>query len=39
MGFFKDFFFFEVDHFKSLYWICYNTVSVFCVLVFWPRDM
>ena len=27
-------FFFEVDHFKSLYWICYSVASVLC-LVFW----
>ena len=26
----KDFFFFDVDHFLSLYWICYNIVSVLC---------
>ena len=26
--FFKDFF--DVDHFKSLYWICYNIASVLC---------
>ena len=28
------FFFFDVDHFKSLYWICYSIPSV---LVFWPQ--
>ena len=27
--FFKHFFF-SVEHFKSLYWICYNTASVLC---------
>ena len=26
------FFFFDVDHFKSLYWICYN---VACCFMFW----
>ena len=26
----------DVDHFKSLYWICYNTVSVVYALVFCP---
>ena len=28
--FLRFFFFFDVDHFKSLYWICYHTVSVLC---------
>ena len=28
--FFKIFFFFDADHFKSLYLICYNIVSVLC---------
>ena len=27
--FFKDFFF-DVDRFKSLYWICYNIATVLC---------
>ena len=28
---FKDFFFFfDVHHFSSLYWICYYTVSALC---------
>ena len=27
---FKDFFSFYVDHFQSLYWICYSITSVFC---------
>ena len=31
----KIFFFFDVDHFKSLYWISYNSVS-FYILFFWP---
>ena len=30
LGFFSEYFF-SVDHFKILYWICYNTVSV----LFW----
>ena len=30
--------FFDVDYFKSLYWICCNIVSVWC-LVFWPSGM
>ena len=35
----KGFFFFPiVDHFYSLYWICYSVISVLC-LVFWPRDL
>ena len=33
------FFFFNVDHFKSLYWICYYIASVVCVLAFWPRGI
>ena len=28
--FFKDFFFFDVDYFKSLYWLCYNIAPVLC---------
>jgi len=32
------FFFFDVDHFWSLYSVCYNIVSVLC-LVFWPWGM
>ena len=35
--FFKDFFF-NVDHFLSLYWICYNIAFVY-VLVFWAQGM
>ena len=31
-------FFFDVDHFKTLYWTCYNTASVLC-FGFWPRGM
>ena len=32
----KDFFFFlDVDHFKSPYWISHNIASVLCFLVFW----
>ena len=31
----KDFFFLDVDHFQSLYWICYNTVLVLS----WPFDL
>ena len=30
VGSFRFFFFFNVDHFKSLYWICYNIASVLC---------
>ena len=33
------FFFFNVDHFKSLYWICYNIASFAYVLVFWHSGM
>ena len=29
----------DVDHFKSLYWICYNIASAVYVLVFWFRDL
>ena len=29
-SFFLRFFFFNVDHFKILYWICYNIASVVC---------
>ena len=36
-NFFKDFF--DVDHFKSLYWMCYNIVSAVYALVFWLRGM
>ena len=32
-------FFFNVDHFLSLYWICYHIASVVHVLVFWPWSM
>ena len=35
-SFFKDFF--DVDHFLSLYWICYNTAPVLC-FGFWLRGM
>ena len=35
----KDFFFFDVDHFKSPYWICYDIASVLCFLVFWPQGV
>ena len=36
----SSFFFFNGDHFQSLYWTCYNTASVFLnVLVFWPQGM
>ena len=31
--------FFDVDHFWSLYWICYDIASVVYVLVFWPQGM
>ena len=37
--FFKIFFFFDVGHFWSLHWICYNTVSVVYVVVLPPRGM
>ena len=39
--FFTNFlkFFFYVDHFKSLYWICYNIASVLCFGVFWPKGI
>ena len=33
------FFFFAVDHFLSLYWICDNIASALRVLVFWLRGM
>ena len=36
-NFFKDFFF-NVDHLKNLYWICYNIASVLC-FVFLPQGM
>ena len=29
--------FFDVDHFKSLYWICYNIASVLCFGYFGPE--
>ena len=32
-------FFFNVDHFYSLYLICYNIASVVYVFVFWPQGM
>ena len=32
-------FFFNVDHFKSHYWVCYNIASFVYVLVFWPWGM
>ena len=32
------FFFFD-DHFKSLYWMCYNISSVLCFLLFWHWGM
>ena len=28
-----------MDHFLSLHWICYNTVSPLCFGVFWSRGM
>ena len=31
-------FFFNMDHFLNLYWIFYNTASIFC-FGFWPRGM
>ena len=31
----RFFFFFNVDHFWSLYWICYSISSVLCFSVFW----
>ena len=34
--------FFYVDHFYSLYWICYNVVSVLCLgffFFFWPQAL
>ena len=37
--FLKIFFFFNMDRFQSLYWICYNIASVVYVLVFWPWRM
>ena len=40
--FFKDFFFFflmQTMLFKSLYWICYNIVSVLCFGVLATRRM
>ena len=33
------FFFFNVSHFKSLYWICYNIVSVVCSGLLATRHM
>ena len=33
------FFFFFDDHFKSLYWMCYNISSVLCFLLFWHWGM
>ena len=42
MGIHSNFFFFDVDHFQNLYWICYNTASVlWCLFVclFWPWGM
>ena len=29
----------DVDHFKSLYWICYNIASALCFGIFWPQGM
>ena len=39
LPFFLDFFFFYVDHFKSLYWICYNIALGLSVCFFWPWGM
>ena len=36
---FKDFFFFDVDHFLSHYRIYYNTVSVLCFGFLVPRQV
>ena len=37
--FFQSFFFFlDVDHFKSLYWVCFHIASVY-ILVFWLWGM
>ena len=36
---FKDFFFLNVDHFKSLFWICYNIASVVCFGVLATGDL
>ena len=36
---FKDFFFLNVDHFKSLFWICYNIASVMCFGVLATGDL
>ena len=33
------FFFFNMDHFSSLYWFSYNIVLLYFVLVFWPQGM
>ena len=35
--FFKDFF--DVDHFKNLFWICCSIVSVLCFVFFWSQDL
>ena len=35
----KTFFFFNVDSFQSLYWICYNIASVLCFGSFWSWGM
>ena len=32
--FLKDFFFFNMEHFQSFYWICYNVVSALCFVSF-----
>ena len=37
--FLKFFFLMWTIFLKSLYWICYNIVSVVCLLVFWPQGM
>ena len=36
---FLKFFFCVCNYFQSLYWIWYNVVSVFYILVFWPWSM
>ena len=30
---------FDLDHFKGLYWACYNIASVLLFFSFWPQDM
>ena len=35
----KKYIFFDVDHFLSLYGICYNTISVFCFVFLGHRHV